>query len=139
MKLDWNPLTVDGFLLVGGIVLLALAAAGFTVLGPTPAASALGTFNWLDMTENYAHLLFGVVALGALFLLKDAMMKKYLVVLVGVVAALVTVVGFLNMAGAMPNVGVSNLELSDDVLHLVVAVWAFVAAFGMGGMMGSKK
>jgi hypothetical protein len=57
---------------------------------------------------------------------------------VGVVALLAAVLGFLNSANPSPNVGVANLENPyDNVLHLVVAVWAFAAAFmkPKGGMM----
>ncbi len=124
-----NLLSPRGFLLYGGIILLVLGVAGMTVLGPTSANSLLGDFNWLDNTENMAHLLLGVVAIAAYYLLKDANLTKWLVILVGVVAAVATVLGFMNMAATAPNVGVTNLELSDDVLHLVVAVWAFTAAF----------
>lgn len=139
MKMELNPLTPGGFLFIGGIVLVVLGLAGLTVLGPTPEASALGTFNWLDMAENVAHLVLGAVAIAASFLLKDATAQKYLVAAVGVIAALVAVLGFLYMGGVEPNLfGVSNMELSDDVLHAVVAVWAFAAAFGnLGGMMGT--
>ena len=128
-----NILTPRGFLLFGGIILLVLAVAGMTVLGPTPTASALGMFNWLDGGENIAHLVLGVVAIAAYFLLKDQMLAKYLVLLVGVVALLATVFGFLNMGNPDPNTaGFTNLEVSDDVLHLVVAVWAFAAVL-IGG------
>ena len=122
-----NLLTPRGFLLYGGIVLLVLGVGGMTFLGPTPEASALGDFNWLDGTENMAHLVLGIVALGAYYMLKDAAMTKYLVLLVGVVAALATVVGFINSGASVPNASITNLEMSDNLLHLVVAVWAFVA------------
>lgn len=118
------------FLLVGGIVLVVLGLAGMVFLGPTPDQSMLGNFFWLDGTENIAHLLFGVVALATYFLLKDEMLAKWLVVAVGGVAALVAVLGFLNASGAVPNLGLTNLENpSDNILHVVVAVWAFAAAF----------
>lgn len=118
------------FLLVGGVVLLVLGVAGMTVLGPTPSASMLGDFFWLDATENYAHLLFGVVALAAYYLLKDANLTKWLVVLVGVVALVAALAGFMNSMQSVPLLGTTNLENpSDNVLHLVVAAWAFYAAF----------
>lgn len=91
-----SPLSARGFLLYGGIILLVLAVGGMTFLGPTVDRSALGMFNWLDNGENMAHLLFGVVALAAYFLLKDAKLTKWLVLLVGVVALLATVVGLVT-------------------------------------------
>lgn len=124
------------FLLLGGIVLLLLAALGFTIMG-TPESSPLHEAFYLDMGENVAHLLFGVVALGAYFGLKDEKLVRYLVILVGVVALLVAVLGFLSSGKPMSNVGIANLENPlDNILHLVVAVWAFAVAFmkpKMGG------
>ena len=120
------------FLLLGGIILLVLGVGGMTFLGPTPEASALGEFNWLDGTENIAHLLLGVVALAAYYLLKDEKLTRYLVILVGVIAALATVVGFMSSGSPIPNAAVTNLEMSDNILHLVVAVWAFYVSFAGG-------
>lgn len=124
---DLNP---RQFLMLGGIILLALGVLGMFVLGPTAQSSLLGEFFWLDSTENVAHLLFGVVALAAYYFLKDEMMTKWLVVLVGIVALLAAVVGFMGPVVSVPLLGETNLENpSDNVLHLVVAVWAFWAAF----------
>lgn len=125
------------FLLLGGIILLVLGVGGMTFLGPTPEASALGEFNWLDGTENIAHLLLGVVALAAYYLLKDEKLTRYLVILVGVVAALATVVGFMSSGSPIPNASVTNLEMSDNILHLVVAVWAFYVSFA--GSKGTQQ
>ena len=114
---------------------MALGVLGMFLLGLTPGQSMLGNFFWLDDVENYAHLILGIVALGAYYLLKDENLTKWLVVLVGVVALLATILGFLNASNPVPNLGVTNLEsVSDNILHLVVAVWAFYAAF-----VGSKS
>lgn len=130
-----NPLTPRGFLMVGGVVLVALGILGMFLLGPTPGQSMLGEFFWLDDVENYAHLILGVVALGAYYLLKDENLTKWLVILVGVIALLATVLGFMNSGSPVPNLGVTHMEeVSDNVLHLVVAVWAFYAGF-----VGSKS
>lgn len=129
-----NVLTPRGFLLYGGIILLVLGVGGMTFLGPTPEASALGDFFWLDGGENLVHTLLGVVALGAYYMLKDEVMTKYLVLLVGVLAAVATVWGLLYGSSPIPNAAITNLENpSDTVLHLVVAVWAFYV-----GLMGKK-
>jgi len=134
-----NPLTPKGFLLFGGIILVVVAVGGYLgIIGPTPERSLFGMLWYFTDLENLAHIVFGVVALAAFYLLKDAMMTKWLVALVGVVAALAVVVGLMVGGSASPNVtlaGISgNLENPmDTVLHVVVAVWAFYAAF-----MGSK-
>lgn len=118
------------FLLLGGIILVALGVLGMYGLGPDEKSSALGAFFWLDSGENMAHLVLGVVALLAYFMLKDENMVKWLVILVGVVALLASVWGFLSNGNATPNVGVANLENpSDNILHLVVAVWSLAVGF----------
>ena len=134
--------TPKGFLTYGGAVLLLLGILGFVVLGPTAEKSALGSFFWLDNAENYAHLLLGIVALAAVFVpgLNSALAPyyKWIVILVGLIALFFGVYGFIA-SSATPNAntfGLTNLELSDNVLHLVVAAWAFAAAYGW---MGSRS
>lgn len=113
------------FLLWGGIILLALGVLGLFLMGPTPQQSILGEFFWLDTTENIAHLLFGAIAIGAYFWLKDSSLVKYLVILVGIVAAIAAIFGFVNVNSEVPNVAISNMENpADNILHAVVAVWA---------------
>jgi hypothetical protein len=122
------------FLLIGGIVLLALGIVGF-----------LGVFNdtksafYLDQGENVAHTGLGIIAIAASFLLTDASLQKWLVVVVGIVALFFGVYGFLVAGNAPPNTfGISNLESpADDVLHLVVGVWALAAAFMPRGQMAT--
>ena len=123
--------TPRGFLITGGAVLTILGLIGFVFLN-NPAMS----FFWLDSSENIAHLVLGLVALAAVYVpgLKDTLAPyyKWIVVLVGVIALFFGVYGFLVPAGApgSPNTfGLANLELGDNLLHLVVAAWAFLAAF----------
>lgn len=119
------------FLLIGGIVLLVLGLAGFAGL-----FSQMNTFFYLDAGENVAHTGLGIIAIAASYLLKDANLQKWLVVAVGVLALFFTVYGFAVASNASPNTfGISNLESpADDILHLVVGVWALAAAF-LGGRM----
>lgn len=123
--------TPRGFLIVGGAVLLVLGLLGFVIL-KDPSLS----FFWLDSSENIAHVVLGIVALAAVFVpgLNTALEPYYrwIVILVGVIALFFGVYGFLVPAGspAAPNTfGLANLELGDNLLHLVVAAWAFLAAF----------
>jgi len=119
------------FLLIGGIVLLALGLIGFAGV-----FSQMNSFFYLDNGENVAHTGLGIIAIAASYLLTNATLQKWLVVAVGVLALFFTVYGFAVAGSASPNTfGVSNLESpADDVLHLVVGVWALAAAF-MGGRM----
>ena len=120
------------FLQIGGAVLLLLGLLGFAGL-----FSQKGSFFWLDNSENVAHTGLGIIAIAAAYLLKDAQAQKWLVALVGVTALFFTVVGFAVGADTTSGVntfGIANLESpADDILHLVVGVWALYAAFRPAG------
>jgi hypothetical protein len=124
------------FLLIGGIVLLALGLIGFAGV-----FSQMNSFFYLDNAENVAHTGLGIIAIAASYLLKDASLQKWLVVAVGVLALFFTVYGFIVAANASPNTfGIANLESpADDILHLVVGVWALAAAFWGGRMAMPAK
>ncbi len=126
--------TPKGFLMSGGLVLLLLGLIGFVFLNGSATQSALGSFFWLDNSENFAHVALGIVALAAVYVpgLNTALAPYYrwIVILVGLLALFFGVYGFLVAGNATPNTfGLSNLELGDNLLHLVVAAWAFAAAF----------
>src|SRR5712691_11256561 len=98
------------FLLIGGIVLLALGLVGYAGL-----FSQMNSFFYLDSAENIAHTVLGVVAIAAAYLLKDANLQKWLVVVVGVVALFFGIYGFVVAGAASPNTfGVANLESPAD-------------------------
>ena len=123
------------FLTIGGIILVLLGILG-----------VLGVFNetttpwfWLDSGENVAHLFLGVVALAAVFVpgLNTALAPYYkpIVILVGIIALFFGVYGFMVAGASTPNTfGLTNLESpSDNLLHLVVGVWALAAALRPAG------
>ncbi len=117
--------TPKNFLLIGGVVLVLVGVLGFFLIGPTEEDSIFGSAWWFDNAENYAHLVLGVVALIAAFAL-PAGSQKALVVIVGIVGILVGLYGFYSesLLGA-------NLENpADNILHLVVGVWALASAMG---------
>jgi hypothetical protein len=78
-----------------------------------------------------------VVALAAVFLpgLKTARTPYYrsLTLAIGLVALFFAVYGILLPAGNPPTelncFGVANLEFWDNVLHFLLFIWAFSAAF----------
>lgn len=117
------------FLQWGGVVLVLVALLGFFgVIGPTAEESLFGAGWWFDQSENWAHLLLGVVALLASVVLKGAGAQKGLVTLVGLLALAVGVIGFF-LKGEAPNFLGANLENpADNVLHIVVGLWALLAA-----------
>ena len=130
-------LTPKGFLTYGGAVLLILGILGFVALSD---ASAYPNF-YLDNSENIAHTFLGIVALAIVFVPGlNTMFEPYyrwIVILLGVVALFFAVYGVLVSGNASPNTfGVANLENPfDNVLHLVVGIWALYAAWKAQPMM----
>ena len=122
-------LTPRSFLMIGGAVLVALGVLGFIVW----SAGILkeNSVFYLDNGENVAHVVLGVVALVAASVLKgQEKLLKPLVILVGIVSLFFGVYGFVVAGNVSPNVwGVANLENPlDNLLHLVVGVWALASA-----------
>jgi uncharacterized protein DUF4383 len=115
------------FLQFGGAILVILG-----VVGLLPVFTKANTpWFYLDTGENIAHIVLGVVAIAAAYLLSDAAMQKWLVAVVGVVALFFGVYGFVVAGQPDPNTfGLANLESpADNLLHLVVGAWALYAAF----------
>ena len=109
------------------------------VLGPATEQSIFGGSWYFDNGENWTHLILGIVALIAAFAL-GAGMQKHLVLLVGLLALLVGVVGFF-VSSTPPNFLGANLENPlDNLLHIVVGIWAILAWKGAkeGMMMQSR-
>ena len=120
------------FLLIGGLILVVVGLLGFAgLIGPTPESSIFGGSWWFDNGENWAHLILGLAALVGLKVLNDGM-QRWLVAAVGLLGLVVTVYGFVvgeNLLGA-------NLENpADNILHLVIGLWALYAAKKGGEMM----
>ena len=126
------------FLLIGGAILLILGIVG---LLPIFTEKSTPWFQ-LDSGENFAHITLGIVALAAWYLLKDPSAQKWLVVVVGIVGLATGLLGLSLPAGDEMHrnfYGLANLENpADNVLHLVVGVWALYAAF-MGKVMTPAK
>lgn len=122
-------LTPKGFLQYGGIILLALGILGYIllVLFP-PQGKFIGDVLYLDQTENIAHTLLGIVAIAAAYVLSPDL-QKWLVAAVGAFGILVAIWGLLVIGAPAPNLGITNLEFLDDVIHLVVGAWGLYAAF----------
>ena len=118
------------FLTIGGAVLVLVGILGFVgVIGPTAANSVFGENWWFDSAENWAHLVLGIVAIIAAFVL-PAGLQKPLVLAVGALGILVALYNLASM-----NLLGAHLESPADlVLHLAVGAWALVSA-----MMGGKK
>lgn len=127
-------------------MLVVVGILGFFLIGPTPDASIFGSAWYFDNGENWAHILFGVVALVAMSALKNEAAQKKLVMLVGILALLVGIWGFFLGGKDAPNFLGANLENPlDNILHLAIGAWALMSvkgekkmmmAGGMGGGVG---
>lgn len=129
-----NP---KGFLVYSGAILLLLGIVGFIV------PELLGDLLWFDSAENYAHTLLGIVGLAAAFYFP----ANYQRLLVGILAVVALFFGIYPWilpqygynAGAN-FYGLANLEYVDNIVHLVVGVWAGWVYFqsGKSSMMMAK-
>jgi hypothetical protein len=125
-----NILNPKGFLNLGGVVLVLVGILGFIgILGPTPEQSIFGSTWYFDNAENLVHLVLGIVGLVAAFLL-SAQFQKMLVAVLGVVGIFV---GLISLFGPIPaGINFLGAQLEnplDTLLHLLVGIWALVAAF----------
>lgn len=124
--------TPRGFLILGGMALLLLGIVGFLNIFTTSGF-------YLTVGENFAHVGLGLMGLAVVFVpgLNTALDAYYrsIVIVAGVIALFFAVYGFMLPAGNPPTVlntfGLANLEFVDSVIHLLVAVWAFIAAFSL--------
>ena len=121
--------TPNGFLKVGGIILVLVGILGMAgLIGPTAEDSIFGASWYFDDAENWAHLILGIVGLLAAFVLK-AGMQKTLVMLLGLVGIFFAVYNVFSTTFMA-----ANLESPADlILHLVVGVWALYASMRKGG------
>lgn len=113
------------FLILGGLVLVLVAVLGMLgIIGPTSDQSIFGVTWWFDAAENWAHLVLGVVALIAAFVL-PAGLQKPLVIAVGLLAL---VVGLYSAFYSTSLLGANLESPADTVLHLAVGIWALLSA-----------
>ncbi len=125
----YNPLTPKGFLQVGGVVLIIVGLLSYIPL-TNSTGGIFGSAWWFDGGEGIAHLVLGIVAIAAAYVL-PANLHKPLVVVVAIVGLLFGVAGgtIINSGGNANFYGLANLESPlDNILHLFVAAWAGYAS-----------
>lgn len=114
---------------VFGIVFLVIGVLGF-VPGIASDGHLLGIFE-IDALHNVIHLLSGLIALVVAFK-SDAAARMYFKIF-GVVYLLVTILGFVQ--GSV--LGLFDVNMADNALHLVIAALALWVGFGMKSGMSS--
>lgn len=125
------------FLQIGGVVLVLVGVLGFVgVIGPTSDSSLFGAAWWFDNAENWAHLVLGIVALAAAYVL-GANLQRPLVMLLGIIGVLV---GLYSLLGYSSFLGANLENPADSLLHIVVGAWALWASWkkAQPAMMGSS-
>ena len=123
------------FLRLGGITLIALGIIGF--IAWYASGMAANKLFYLDNGENVAHLVLGIVGLGLAYgMASQTSLLRLVTIVVGLVSLFFGVYGFMVAGNPAPNTfGVANLENPlDNLLHLVVALWALASAFGKPAM-----
>lgn len=108
---------------VFGVVLTLVGVLGF-VPSITASGMLLGVFQ-VDTMHNVVHLLSGIVAIGAA--VGSAMYSQWYFRIFGIVYALVAVLG-LAMGGSVLGM---MMNMSDHLLHVVIAAAALWIGFGM--------
>jgi protein-S-isoprenylcysteine O-methyltransferase Ste14 len=118
------------FLVLAGSFLTVLGLVGLLVLNDRSQ-----TFFWLDGSENAAHIVLGVLALLVVYVPAFRQYARpyyrWIVFAFGLIALFFGVYGFLvtgDTSGAN-TFGVTNLEVGDNLLNLVLATWAFAAYY----------
>lgn len=124
------------FLVVGGVILLALGIIGF--LAPNPVGNT--QLLQFDIYENYAHTILGIAALVFAIYLPD-LGRWWVTLFVGIVALAFAIIGFAVSGTSFPNLGGANLENPvDNVIHLVVGIWGIgVAIFSRKSIMMTRE
>lgn len=122
------------FLQIGGIILILVGILGFVgVIGPTEEKSIFGSAWWFDNGENWAHLLIGIVAVLAAYVLPGTAQKP-LVMIVGIIGVLI---GLYSLFGPVTEgntfLGANLQNPADTILHIVIGVWALWASMSKKG------
>ena len=136
-----NIFTPKGFLTYGGAILLVLGILGFVALSSPTAYPSF----YLDSGENVAHTGLGIIALAIVFVpglnTIFAPYYRWIVILLGLLSLFFAVYGFVVAGNPAPNTfGLANLENPfDNILHLVVGIWALYAAWRPSSSMDMAR
>ncbi|HXV28605.1 MAG TPA: DUF4383 domain-containing protein [bacterium] len=113
---------IKTFTLILGIVLLAVGVVGWITGGHDHVLVVFG----INMAHNIVHILTGLIAILAV-LGGESYARIYCIVF-GLVYGVVTVMGFINHEAI---VGLLNLNMPDNLLHLAISVACL--AVGLAG------
>lgn len=109
--------------LVIGIVFIAVGILGFI---PNPLVSPTGLFA-VNTMHNLVHLISGIVLLAGLYSFGASLALK----IVGIVYALVAILGFFIVGEDGMMLGMIHVNDADKWLHVVLAVVILLAGFAL--------
>jgi hypothetical protein len=109
--------------LVIGIVFIAVGILGFV---PNPLVSPTGLFA-VNTMHNLVHLISGIVLLAGLYSFGASLALK----IVGIVYALVAILGFFIVGDDGMMLGMIHVNEADKWLHVVLAVVILLAGFAL--------
>jgi hypothetical protein len=107
--------------LVIGIVFIVVGILGFI---PNPILSPDGIFV-VDTLHNLVHLISGIVLLAGVYGFGASLALK----IVGIVYALVAVLGFLVVGDDGMMLGLIHVNEADKWLHVALAIVILIAGF----------
>lgn len=113
---------------VAGVVFIVLGLLGFV------SDPLLGIFE-VDMVHNLVHLASGILAL--IFASQGEAQARRFALILGVVYALVTVLGFLMGDGKL--LGLMEVNGADNILHLLLAVVFLIVGLKKPANSGSMS
>jgi hypothetical protein len=108
-----------------GIVFLIVGVLGYV---PNPIVGEHGLFV-ANTTHNLVHIISGIFLLLGVY---TALTPSLALKIVGIVYALVAVLGFVMMQGGDGMLfGMIAMNMADHVLHVLLAVVLLAAGFGL--------
>jgi hypothetical protein len=109
--------------LVIGIVFIAVGILGFI---PNPLVSPTGLFA-VDTMHNLVHLISGIVLLAGAYGFGASLALK----IVGIVYAIVAVLGFFVVGEGGMMLGLIHVNEADKWLHVALAIVILIAGFAL--------
>jgi hypothetical protein len=109
--------------LVIGIVFIAVGILGFI---PNPLISPTGLFA-VNTMHNLVHLISGIVLLAGVYSFGSSLALK----IVGIVYAIVAVLGFFMVGEDGMMLGMIHINEADKWLHVALAVVILLAGFAL--------